>query len=94
MLVDADQGDGLALGPGAETRAPMALTVIGGIVVSTVMTLFVVPAAYELFDKWFGPTTKMAFPQRTFKISTDKIDYQRLRGRSQERRRGGGHDAA
>ncbi|MFP3891954.1 ABC transporter substrate-binding protein [uncultured Ralstonia sp.] len=30
--------------------------------------------AQKLFDKWFGPTTKMAFPQRTFKISTDKID--------------------
>ncbi|MCL6470253.1 MAG: transporter substrate-binding domain-containing protein, partial [Ralstonia sp.] len=30
--------------------------------------------AQKLFDKWFGPNTKMAFPQRTFKISTDKID--------------------
>jgi hydrophobe/amphiphile efflux-1 (HAE1) family protein len=40
----------LALGPGAETRIPMALTVIGGIIVSTFMTLFVVPAAYVLFD--------------------------------------------
>ena len=40
----------LAFGPGAETRAPMALTVIGGIIVSTFMTLFVVPAAYVLFD--------------------------------------------
>ncbi len=40
----------LALGPGSETRIPMALTVIGGMVVSTFMTLFVVPAAYVLFD--------------------------------------------
>ena len=40
----------LALGPGAETRIPMSLAVIGGIVVSTFMTLFVVPAAYVLFD--------------------------------------------
>ncbi|WP_426397653.1 ABC transporter substrate-binding protein [Ralstonia sp. R-29] len=30
--------------------------------------------AQKLFDKWFGPKTKMAFPERTFKISTDKID--------------------
>jgi hydrophobe/amphiphile efflux-1 (HAE1) family protein len=40
----------LALGPGAETRVPMALGVIGGILVSTFMTLFVVPAAYSVFD--------------------------------------------
>ena len=36
----------LALGPGAETRIPMAITVIGGMVVSTILTLYVVPAAY------------------------------------------------
>lgn len=36
----------LALGPGAETRIPMAIAVIGGIIVSTLLTLFVVPAAY------------------------------------------------
>ncbi len=36
----------LALGPGAETRIPMAVAVIGGVVVSTILTLFVVPAAY------------------------------------------------
>ncbi len=35
-----------ALGPGAETRIPMAVAVIGGVVVSTILTLFVVPAAY------------------------------------------------
>ncbi len=39
----------LALGPGAETRIPMAIAVIGGVLVSTVLTLFVVPAAYLLF---------------------------------------------
>lgn len=30
--------------------------------------------ANALFMKWFGPTTKMKFPTRTFKIETDKID--------------------
>lgn len=38
----------LALGPGAETRIPMAIAVIGGVTVSTLLTLFVVPAAYLL----------------------------------------------
>jgi len=38
----------LAIGPGAELRAPMAIAVIGGVLVSTLLTLFVVPAVYEL----------------------------------------------
>jgi HAE1 family hydrophobic/amphiphilic exporter-1 len=41
----------LALGPGAETRIPMALVVIGGVTVSTFFTLFVVPCAYSLLSK-------------------------------------------
>ncbi|HXV19136.1 MAG TPA: efflux RND transporter permease subunit, partial [Candidatus Omnitrophota bacterium] len=41
----------LALGPGAETRMPMAIAVIGGVVLSTILTLFVVPCAYELLAK-------------------------------------------
>lgn len=38
----------LAVGPGAETRVPMAICVIGGVLVSTVLTLIVVPSAYSL----------------------------------------------
>jgi HAE1 family hydrophobic/amphiphilic exporter-1 len=38
----------LALGPGVETRMPMAVVVIGGVVLSTFLTLFVVPCAYSL----------------------------------------------
>ena len=41
----------LALGPGAETRIPMAVAVIGGMTVSTLLTLFVVPCAYSLFGR-------------------------------------------
>jgi hydrophobe/amphiphile efflux-1 (HAE1) family protein len=41
----------LAIGPGAESRVPMALAVIGGVVVSTLLTLFVVPAVYSLFSR-------------------------------------------
>ena len=41
----------LALGPGAETRIPMAVAVIGGVTLSTFLTLYVVPCAYELFSK-------------------------------------------
>ena len=40
----------LALGPGAELQRPMALAIVGGMIVSTALTLFVVPAAYSLLD--------------------------------------------
>jgi HAE1 family hydrophobic/amphiphilic exporter-1 len=40
----------LAIGPGAETQRPMALALVGGMAVSTVLTLFVVPAAYSALD--------------------------------------------
>ncbi len=42
----------LAIGPGAETRIPMAVAVIGGVVMSTILTLFVVPCAYSLLSKF------------------------------------------
>lgn len=42
----------LGFGPGSETRMPMATAVIGGILVSTCFTLFVVPCAYSLFSRF------------------------------------------
>jgi multidrug efflux pump subunit AcrB len=38
----------LALGPGAESRIPMAIAVIGGVLVSTILTLYIIPCAYSL----------------------------------------------
>lgn len=40
----------LALGQGAEMRAPMARAVIGGLITSTMLTLLVVPVVYALLD--------------------------------------------
>jgi HAE1 family hydrophobic/amphiphilic exporter-1 len=40
----------LAIGQGAEMRAPMARAVIGGLVTSTLLTLVVVPVVYTLLD--------------------------------------------
>jgi len=42
----------LALGPGAETRIPMAVAVLGGMTLSTLLTLFVVPCTYSLMSRW------------------------------------------
>jgi multidrug efflux pump subunit AcrB len=40
----------LALGDGGEFRAPMAIAVIGGLVVSTLLSLVFVPAAFSSID--------------------------------------------
>jgi HAE1 family hydrophobic/amphiphilic exporter-1 len=40
----------LAIGAGAEMRAPMARAVIGGLITSTFLTLLVVPVMYALLD--------------------------------------------
>ena len=40
----------MAFGEGSEQRAPMAHAVIGGLITSTLLTLFVVPVVYTLFD--------------------------------------------
>ena len=40
----------LALGKGSETQAPLATAVIGGLFTSTILTLFIVPIVYTMFD--------------------------------------------
>jgi HAE1 family hydrophobic/amphiphilic exporter-1 len=40
------------LGAGAETNAPLAIAVIGGMITSTLLTLVVVPSAYSLVENW------------------------------------------
>lgn len=42
----------LATGEGSETMKPMAICLIGGVFVSTVLTLFVVPCFYVLVDRF------------------------------------------
>jgi HAE1 family hydrophobic/amphiphilic exporter-1 len=41
----------LGLGEGAEIRAPMAVTVIGGLTISTLLTLIVIPTMYFVMDR-------------------------------------------
>jgi multidrug efflux pump subunit AcrB len=44
----------MGFGPGSETRGPMADAVIGGLILSTALSLLVVPAFYVVVDKWRG----------------------------------------
>ncbi|MDQ3517869.1 MAG: efflux RND transporter permease subunit, partial [Gemmatimonadota bacterium] len=41
----------LALGPGAELQAPLAIAVFGGLFTATALTLVVVPVAYDLMEE-------------------------------------------
>ena len=47
----------MGIGEGSETNLPLARAVIGGLTVSTVFTLFLIPCLYTLFDR---------FSKRTF----------------------------
>ena len=41
----------IGIGEGAEMRAPMAITVIGGVLVTTFLTLLVIPVVYSVLDR-------------------------------------------
>ena len=48
----------LSLGGDGSFRAPMGIVVIGGLILSTILTLLIVPAAFSLavgFEEWIGP---------------------------------------
>jgi multidrug efflux pump len=44
----------LALGAGSESRIPMGISIIGGLIFSTILSLFIVPAIYTFISKAGG----------------------------------------
>ncbi len=50
----------LGMGAGGEARAPLGLVVIGGLAVSTALTLIVVPVIYTLLDDFTGKLKNLA----------------------------------
>jgi hydrophobe/amphiphile efflux-1 (HAE1) family protein len=59
--------EALSFGAGAETTIPMAVSIIGGVAVSTFLTLFVVPCVYELFSRIQKRQENMAEIRSAFK---------------------------
>jgi HAE1 family hydrophobic/amphiphilic exporter-1 len=53
----------LGFGAGAESRRPLGLAVVGGLVVSQALTLFITPVFYtymESFQTWFRRVARMS----------------------------------
>ena len=48
----------LGIGEGSELRAPMAIVVMGGLLLSTALTLLVIPALYLITETWFEKPAK------------------------------------
>jgi HAE1 family hydrophobic/amphiphilic exporter-1 len=56
----------LGLGAGAEARQPLGLAVVGGLLFSQMLTLFVTPVVYTYMDgieRWLGRLSKGENPE-------------------------------
>jgi len=51
----------IGMGAGAESRRPMAVAIIGGLISSTLLTLIVVPCVYSLLDQGWAWVRKLLF---------------------------------
>lgn len=68
----------LALGSGAEVMHPMAIAVIGGVFLSTILTLFVIPCAYSLFGRFEGRKHEQELRETLRLLEQDYISHKRV----------------
>ena len=48
----------LAMGEGAELRVPLGIAIVGGLLISQVLTLFSTPVIYIMLEDWLGDTPR------------------------------------
>jgi cobalt-zinc-cadmium resistance protein CzcA len=60
-----------ATGPGSEVQRPLAVVVIGGLITSTCLTLFVLPILYTWLEEWRG--AKLAAPAGAASGNADPV---------------------
>jgi cobalt-zinc-cadmium resistance protein CzcA len=63
-----------ATGPGAEIQKPLAIVVIGGLITSTITTLYLLPLFYSYMETFMENKTKNKAAQQTFIQKKDKIN--------------------
>ena len=72
----------LGLGAGAGSRRPLGYAIIGGLIVSTILTLYLVPAVFVLFERMRRQSgTGVAAPPDAYE-STGRSEYQSIATRS------------
>jgi cobalt-zinc-cadmium resistance protein CzcA len=52
-----------ATGPGSEIQKPLAAVVIGGLVSSTLLTLYLLPTLYKVFERGGQPAPDVRLPE-------------------------------
>jgi multidrug efflux pump len=55
----------VAVGPGTELRRPLGITIIGGLIVSQILTLYTTPVIYLLIDRLRGRSAPATLPNAT-----------------------------
>ena len=52
-----------ATGPGSEIQKPLAAVVVGGLISSTLLTLFILPTLYNVFERKSSPALGVQLPE-------------------------------
>lgn len=70
----------MGLGTGGETNAPLARAVIGGLSVSTILTLFLIPTLYLLLEQRFPRKTDPEMQTQEGRSETAPLAAEPARG--------------
>lgn len=73
--------EAVAKGAGSEVMRPMAISVVGGVTVSTFLTLFVVPCAYSLAMRWESTKHATSLEQAVLKMEEMEIIAREVRSK-------------